>query len=1030
MLDKTLVSVPVGGGVDTRTAADRVQPPKLAALENASFRRPGAYEQRYGFARRATTTTNPRSNPLSLQLGIVGARGLVPVGDGLHLVSSGGERRQLRASGWADDVPDFGGVKVDLEPIGVSYLNIGAEVAETASDAVSFNGETFVAIEVNGRIDVWKYDAHGQLLSSLYSTSGTITNATKPRMVATTGGPVLFCLGDTNSLFCTALEPFVFPVTVATDVHATDRVYDAASIAERAYVAWNTSTANTLKHAVLSGRGDVIVSAVTQATADAPVAMTVTTDATNYYAAIAWASDGDTSAYGRAFDAATLSGLAATSTLTALLLDDCENIGATFAESLFFAHPVVHVYIETAGATPDMATVIGQAFDPVTGSAAGLGVGELITYRHSGLGSKPWSPSRGESAVMLVHDSDEQAGYIIGGALFGRTVSLTGGGDRPTKVFGSLFMGDGLGLVTTKHLPAAQALGDDQFLVALRWKPLATSGAYANVVTLDYDSTIDAVQAGGAAFIPGAFVWELDGAEAYEAEFVLFPEGGPGVGASPGGGLLPATTYSYLCFFEHTDANGIRRVSTAADVITVTTGGGDDAVTLTLSTLDATNRAKVVYAIYRREQEGDLYHRVSSGDLSAATGTNGLLIANAASDTVTFTDGMAEADLLEQELAPGTGGILDNVAPPSCTIIAAGNGRVFLSGFQDENLIRYSKTRDTMEPLNFNDALELVVEHGRGPITALGTFQDSLAIFRETQVYVSGGEGLDNAGATGGFTTPRLLSDDVGCPFPRSICQIPGALLFQSRKGFYSFGGNGLEYVGADVERLTADVECLAAVVVADAHEARFVMSDGTTLVYDYTVGAWNAWSVGGIDARLVDNVHVILKDADGVLLEESAGTYLDDGQPYSLAIQWPQLHAAGLQGAQRIYRILFAGEFLGEHQALVRLAFDRGPFGEQQTWDPSQVIGVASARYGAAAYGSGRFGGEVDASTPSVAASAYQFQVKPRRQKCQTIAIRLEAQARPGGGVLQASFAISDLALQVGVRPGAPRLGTGKTAT
>ena len=110
-------------------------------------------------------------------------------------------------------------------------------------------------------------------------------------------------------------------------------------------------------------------------------------------------------------------------------------------------------------------------------------------------------------------------------------------------------------------------------------------------------------------------------------------------------------------------------------------------------------------------------------------------------------------------------------------------------------------------------------------MTGLAAVGNSLAVFRERQIYVIAGAGPDNTGAGGTFQEPEVISDEIGCVEPRSIVRIPAGVMFQSAKGIYLLASNySLAYVGADVEAYNAET-ITAAVALTDRHEVRLTLA-------------------------------------------------------------------------------------------------------------------------------------------------------------------------------------------------------------
>jgi hypothetical protein len=303
---------------------------------------------------------------------------------------------------------------------------------------------------------------------------------------------------------------------------------------------------------------------------------------------------------------------------------------------------------------------------------------------------------------------------------------------------------------------------------------------------------------------------------------------------------------------------------------------------------------------------------------------------------------------------------------------------------EDPNLIWVSKLRVTGEALAFNDALTITVDSGDGPITGLATMADNLIVFRERQIYIVGGDGPDNVGLGGEFTPSRIISEDVGCTEQRSIVRIPTGILFKSAKGIYLLGGDlGLTYIGAPVEDYNNEA-ITSAVALTGNHEVRFTTAS-RTLIYDYLANAWATWSIPANHGCLWRGQWTVV-DNTGIMIPTAA--YTDRGSAYTMAVETGWIHVAQLQSYQRVYRILFLGSYRGDHVPRVRLAFDY-----DQAWvDDVEWAAVTSV-------------------------PPYQYEVRPSRQRVQAIKLRVEDTA--GSGSLGDGFSLSEMALQLGIKPG-----------
>src|SRR5262249_45126218 len=159
-----------------------------------------------------------------------------------------------------------------------------------------------------------------------------------------------------------------------------------------------------------------------------------------------------------------------------------------------------------------------------------------------------------------------------------------------------------------------------------------------------------------------------------------------------------------------------------------------------------------------------------------------------------------------------------------------------------------------------------------------------------------------------------LISDDVGCSEPASVVKTPIGVLFKSLKGIWLANGEGISYIGADVALYNGE-RINAAMTMPTVNQVRFVTAN-RVLVFDWEFKRWTTWTISGfggaLDAVLWRDTMVLLVNAAGRLLQETPGSYLDDGVPYSMAIETPWLKPAGSVGEILFRELLVLGRYLG----------------------------------------------------------------------------------------------------------------------
>lgn len=449
-------------------------------------------------------------------------------------------------------------------------------------------------------------------------------------------------------------------------------------------------------------------------------------------------------------------------------------------------HDALRLWEENAAATYNHLVQCNTVDNAGTASSA------WTVYRHSGLASKPWWTGASLSAmdVCVVHESTLQPTYFM---------ARTTGSTLANTITGRILPGTAGGLITGAHLPSVSDLGDGTFAVALAERNIPDSGTQRydrgiqdvtiNPAVVGYQT----VTVGDVLYVAGGILGAYDGTTGCESGFLLYPENVTGV-ASATGNMTASSSYSYRVYYEYINGQGQREQSTTAAAVTVATGVGEGNVTLTIPTLAHTmrqltgalnvNAPYVGFAIYRTTASAAaplIYYRVSNTDASVNVGDNAF-VANTGSstDTVTFYDNLSDANLIlrETDYLSSDPVELENIAPPAHSLIAAGNNRVYLSGFEDPDLVWASKLRGFGEALAFSDALTISAPAADGPITAIAVLGDELIIFRARHIYSVAGDGPTNVGTNGQWETPRSISDDIGCVDARSLVRFPGGLMF------------------------------------------------------------------------------------------------------------------------------------------------------------------------------------------------------------------------------------------------------------
>ena len=381
---------------------------------------------------------------------------------------------------------------------------------------------------------------------------------------------------------------------------------------------------------------------------------------------------------------------------------------------------------------------------------------------------------------------------------------------------------------------------------------------------------------------------------------------------------------------------------------------------------------------------------MSNNDPSDTAGDNAHAL-NTLGTAAAFSDALSDADASALESDPETGGVLENLAPPAASIIAATQDRLFLAGVANNpRQFWYSKLRGPAEVAAFHDGNIVEVPPDGGDITALAFLQETLVVFCETAVWMLPGDGFDNLGSGQNYGPARILSSDLGAVNQESVALTPKGLIFKSRKGWYVLPGwTPPVYIGGPVAGFDDD-EVKAVHVVESQHQVR-ILTDQRMLVWDYEAngkGEWSEWTIeGGRGACIWQGNHLVVTDTAVLAQSETPG-----GVQLDVETAWIKL--ADLQGYQRIWELMILGEFRSACRLRVRLSRDyqEGVYFQDRTW----VV------------------------TPQVVGGPAQVRHRPSIQQCQSMRVRLTVlhetlDEAPAGEGLR----LTGLAIKYGVKPG-----------
>lgn len=461
---------------------------------------------------------------------------------------------------------------------------------------------------------------------------------------------------------------------------------------------------------------------------------------------------------------------------------------------------------------------------------------------------------------------------------------------------------------------------------------------------------------------------------------------------------------AYVALYRWTDNTGKDHFSAPTlNALTVIFNGETEtqSARIRVPTLRLTEKENVVIDLYRTEDAGTVFYKVTD-DLDP-------IFNDKTVDYIDIDDITSDTDLIDNELLYTTGGVVENIAMPACSLIAVYQNRIAVVG-EDENRVFYSKQVEEGKPVEPTDLITKYFDPVGGEISAISDMSGSFVAFQKDACHWISGQGPLNTLQQDDFTTPEIIASDIGCVDSDSVVLTPNGLMFKSRKGIYILTpGYKISYIGDKVELYNSST-ITSANVVGELNQIRFTTSEEIALVYNYNLDRWATFTNhGALSSVVIENDYYYLRE-DGSIYKENRTSFSDASSPIKMKLQTGWLSFNQLQGFQRVYHALILGTYKSAHKLIVKTAYNFiEAFQDQVTADVSDFID--STTYGASTpYGSqSPYGGARNASL-------YQMRIDLEQQKCQSVKFQIEdAQDTIGEGL-----SLSSITLRVGGKAGA----------
>lgn len=960
-LNKQKIALPLSLGIDTKSD-DKQQPiGTLKSLENAVFDEPGKLKKRNGNDKIDLKDVDNNSITNTESISKYKKELILFNKTSMYSYSSVIQK-------WSNKGASFSAV-----PNSTQIVRTKDE--QTTLDSVHAGGlNVFVYKDAAGvQLSITDNETKAFLVNKQLISASAIN----PKVINRNNTIYIFYT-ESNVLKYKSFNIYTFNTISAatTIVTAQDSVYDVQLVDDRIHMVYNSTTASgTLTFRSLK-IDDVLTSATEVAGEYASVAVSLATDSSSRILC----------AY---YDATDVKVVAFNYSLGAKLISETsiETIAnvknVTIVESSTGNYTVAY---EVSSASTYNYLIKKNTID----TAASVGTASIV-LRSTGLASKLWTH---DSIIYFtaIHNNTLQSTLFVSdidGNLISK-ISPNTAGD----------------LIATGGLPRISPINDSQYLLTSQVKGRLSQdngtffsilGVNSTVLNFNPASKFKTKNLGENLHISGGFLKMYDGATITEHSFHLYPEGVSAGSTSVSGGVLSDGTYGYKALYAWTDAQGIihRSAPSLALSITLSGGGSTQQQSINVPTLRLTDKNNVILELYRTESNGTIYYLVSST-------TTPISNDKTADNIVMADDSISDAALISREALYTTGDVLDNLPSQPASIIESFKNRIFTTTAK-ANKLSYSKIQFEGYPVEFNDSLEIVIPSFGGDNIAMKSMDDKLVIFKENSIHYLSGDGPNNLGLQDTFIEPELISSDIGCINVDSVVLSPLGILFKSNKGIYLLSRNlSLQYIGAPVEDFN-NLTISSAEVVAEKNQLRFTTSDGATLVYNYIQNKWTTFTNHeALSAVSFNNEYYYLR-ADNLLYKEN-DNFSDNGTSIKMKLESGWLSFSGVQGFQRVYRLLLLGAFKSSHKIKIKIAYDYvDAYTEEVIIDTANF--TDSGTYGSySPYG---------AESTYGAKNQYQLRLDLSRQKCQSIKISIEDIQSSHGEALE----LSNVLFVVGVK-------------
>jgi hypothetical protein len=985
-LQKQIVRMSAEGGLDTKTDEKNVLATNFLELENAVFTKTGAFSKRFGYLAYPDYILESADRITSGQAATTFKNELLRYSNTTLYSYSAAEEK------WSDK----GDVKFAL----------GSETGITTNSTINLNPshDTYANLTcyVYEKIDVIFYSVEYRIVDNVTGSvifTGTIDDGRSPSVVAIQGKFFVF-YWLSNVIYFRSFE-FSNPSTISTAtsvISSTLVSYELEKIGTRAYVASAAATGVNVCYIDVEGSVSTPINVSDAGSFDR---FSLSAEQTNSVRLV----------YGKT----------SSSTVKTVLLSADLNYNIHSPVTLEAAEIVAslgsiqnpntvngcYIYASIITSNPYK---LKQYKVTSTGT---ISSSEILFYQAS-LQSKPQSYDSKVYFAIVKNTSILQSG-------------------PPYTVFRTYFVASEDGAILTKFSEDSGIFRDSGYLPKMNvegTKVCFCGGEAAEIqanLGLDSVSVPTTIKKYSADFsqsnnyfdstlgenlhISGGVLRMYDGVSVVEHNFLLNPPPPEFVSElNTFDALIVPGSYQYVLVYAWMDKSGQLHRSKPSLPLSHTVDTNNKEVTIRIHTLPFTEKENVELELYRTEADGTVLYK-RAFQISDRTANNKLF------EYIDIVDNLPDEELIENEVLYTSGGVLENTAADSSKYCTTYKGRLFLLLSDGYNL-QYSKKRELNSPVEFASELKITLDEAGGPGVCLSVLDDHLIVFKEGAIQAMSGEGPNALGEQDDFRVPYSIASDVGCVDPNSVVQTPEGIMFKSSKGIYILRrGFSVEYIGAAVEAYN-DLSITSATLVPNTNEVRFTTNSDKALIYDYFHKKWTTFTnINAIDALVYDDQYVYLRE-NGELMRETPDLYSDNGSYIKMRLVSSWIQMAGIQGFQRLYKLLILGSYKSAHSLKVKFAYDFNP-----AWLHESTI-AAGQLLQPDIYGDGDYG---SSSVYGDDYPRYQFDVRPKIQKCEAVKFCIEDFKTDGNGE---GFTGSNLAAEIGIKSSPFTGGRGSAAS